>query len=126
MVRPEPAILILDDDEATRDLYRRELGRVYRVNAYSSEREALAHLRSEPAQVIVVEPASLRDEDWTFIAALRSTPELAHAPIILCSTQDTRRRGAELGVAATLIKPTTPAALLAVIDEVLLRTEAGS
>lgn len=117
-----PTVLILDDDEATRDLYRRELGRVYDVIACSNEREVLGYLRSESVQVIVVEPAALYDEEWTFIAALRSTPDLAQTPIILCSTQDTRRRGAELGVTATLLKPATPAALLAVIEAVLLRT----
>ncbi len=122
MASLQPAILILDDDEATRDLYRRELGRVYQVVACSSEREVLGYLRNESVQVIVVEPAALRDEEWSFIAALRSIPDLAHTPVILCSTQDTRRRGTELGVAATLIKPVTPAALLATIDAVLLRT----
>jgi DNA-binding response OmpR family regulator len=122
MTPPQPAVLILDDDEATRDLYRREVGRVYRVVACSNEREVLGYLRNGSAQVIVVEPAALQDEEWSFIAALRSAPDLAHTPIILCSTQDTRRRGVELGVAATLIKPATPAALLAAIDAVLLRT----
>ena len=113
------AVLILESDEATLNMYCRELGRVYRVIACHNEREAIACLRSEMVQALVVEPAMFPDSQWSFIAAVRTNPETNRLPIILCSTLDVRRRGAELGVAATLIKPVTPQTLVATVSAVM-------
>ena len=119
MARLQLAVLLLESDEATLNLYRRELGRVYRVIACRNEREAVIHLRSEMVQAIVVEPAMFHDGEGSFIAALRTNPETSRLPIILCSTLDVRRRGAELGVAATLLKPVTPQTLVATVTAVM-------
>jgi response regulator RpfG family c-di-GMP phosphodiesterase len=119
MARLHLAVLILESDEATLNLYCRELGRVYRVIACRNEREAITCLRSEMVQALVVEPAMFPDGEWSFIAAVRTNPETNRLPIILCSTLDVRRRGAELGVAATLIKPVMPQTLVATVTAVM-------
>jgi DNA-binding response OmpR family regulator len=113
------AVLLLESDEATLNLYCRELSRVYRVIACRNEREAVTRLRSEMVQVLVVEPAMFQDDEWSFIVAVRTNPETNRLPIIFCSTLDVRRRGAELGVAATLIKPVTPQTLVATVTAVM-------
>jgi response regulator RpfG family c-di-GMP phosphodiesterase len=119
MARLQLAVLLLESDEATLNLYCRELGRVYRVIACRNEREAVTCLRSETVQALVVEPAMFQDDEWSFIAAVRTNPETNRLPIILCSTLDVRRRGGELGVAATLIKPVTPQTLVAAVTAVM-------
>jgi response regulator RpfG family c-di-GMP phosphodiesterase len=125
MARLHLSVLILESDEATLNLYCRELGRVYRVIACRSEREAVACLRSEMVQALVVEPAIFPDCEWSFITAVRTNPETARLPIILCSTLDLRRRGAELGVAATLIKPVMPQTLFATVTAVMQSPDAS-
>lgn len=119
MARLHLAVLLLESDAATLNLYCRELGRLYRVIGCSNEREAVTCLRSQVVQVLVVEPAMFQDDEWSFIVAVRTNPETNRLPIILCSTLDVRRRGAELGVAATLIKPVTPQMLVAAVSTVI-------
>ncbi len=111
MAPSKTTILILETDEATRDLYRRELGKVYRVIACATEREALTAMQTEAVQAVVLEPTALNDADWSFVKAVRALPHYSHVPMVVCSTLDARRRGVELGVAAYLIKPVTAQAL---------------
>lgn len=112
--RGETVILILEQDDATRELYRRELARCYRVVACADKREAWAALQSEPVEGIVLEPAALHD-GWTFVAAVRRVAGYSQTPIVVCSTLDDRRRGVEAGVAAYLVKPVMPQALVAAL-----------
>lgn len=121
MSHREAPILILEADAATRELYRRELSRAFRVLACGSEREALSLLQREQVQALIVEPTSLHDEDWAFLTLLRGLPGYHRVPVVVCSTLDARRRGAELGVAAYLVKPVGPQTLLATVSGVLQR-----
>ena len=61
------------------------------------------------------------DPEWTprLIESLRSIPRLSSVRIILCSTQDERRRGMSLGATAYLVKPILPTALLDTLRQVL-------
>lgn len=116
---PHPSILIIEDDAATRELYQRELGRVYPVVVCGDEREAYTLLRGEAISVIVLEITALHDQDWNFVTAARTLLGYDDLPIIVCSTVDERRRGAELGVAAYLVKPVVPRTLLDTVNYVL-------
>lgn len=119
--RPELAILILDDDAETRDLYRRDLERFYRVVTCAQEGEALAALAGAPFAALVLEPVALADGDWRFVAAVHALPGCSRLPIVLCSTLDARRRGAEVGAAAYLVKPVLPSTLRATLANVIQR-----
>jgi DNA-binding response OmpR family regulator len=118
-LRSRPSILIVEDDAATRELYQRELGRTYPVVACDDEQEAYSLLQSKAISVIVLEITALQDQDWTFVTAARTLPGYADLPIIVCSTVDERRRGAELGVAAYMVKPVVPKTLLDTVNLVL-------
>lgn len=111
----------MDDDAETRDLYRRDLERVYHVVTCAQENEALAALAAAPFAALVLEPAMLAERDWSFVAAVRRLPGCGSLPIILCSTLDARRRGAEVGAAAYLVKPALPSALRATLADVIRR-----
>lgn len=114
-------VLVLDADEATRALYQRTLSRKWRIVVCASETEAMAALNRMRVDAVVVEPAALNDSEWTFLHRVRSRHQRGDAPlpIIICSTLDQRRQGAELGVAAYLIKPVSPQALEAVLEATL-------
>lgn len=119
MASPRRIVLILDHDEATRELYRRELSRRFQVIPCKSEGEAWASLEQQVVDAVVLELTALDDEEWSFVARLRTMGGSRNLPIVICSTLDARRRGSELGAAAYLIKPVTPQALLSVLSAAL-------
>ena len=113
-------VLLLEDDAATRELYRRELSRSFTVIACGSEREAAAQLsatQGHGVDVLVLEPAALSNDARHLVATARQLyPRL---PIIVCSVLDLRGRSAELGASVCLIKPVTPAVLASTLVNVL-------
>ena len=113
------SILIVEGDQVTRELYERELSRVYRVIACAGEDEARSALAREQVQAVIVEPTLLADDDWSFIAQLRDEPARADLKVVICSTLDARRRGLEMGVDAYLVKPVLPSELLAALTRAL-------
>jgi len=124
MTETAVCVLVLDADEATRTLYQRTLSRKWHVVACASEVEARAALKRTRVDAVVVEPSSLNDPDWTFLRRLRARPQRnsAPVPILVCSTLDQRRMGAEMGVAAYLIKPVSPHTLQSVLETTLQGT----
>lgn len=114
-------VVLLENDEATRELYRRELARRFTVIACSTEREALTALQEQLVQAIVVEPVALADDTWGFFDILRRTETGRKIVVVVCSILDARRRGLEFGADAYLIKPVTPATLAATLAYLLRR-----
>jgi DNA-binding response OmpR family regulator len=115
-------VLLLEDDAATRELYRRELSRSFSVVACGSEQEAAAQLAAAQTEgagvdVLVLEPAALSSDAGRFLAFVRR--KHPHLPIVVCSILDVRGRSAELGASVYLIKPVTPALLANTLANVL-------
>lgn len=132
MTQSPACVLVLDADEATRTLYQRTLSRIWRVLVCATEGEAEQAIRRAPAHApvnaLVVEPATLNDSQWSFlrrISARTNSHTGKPIPIVICSTLDQRRLGAELGVAAYLIKPVSPQLLQETLLD-LLRNTNGS
>jgi DNA-binding response OmpR family regulator len=111
MPEPDSAVLLIEDDPSTRELYGRELSRDYQVLTCSTESEALALLETHPVCAIVLEPGLQNGQGWSLLAMLHVMPRTRTIPIILCSTLDERRRGMELGATLYLTKPVLPVAL---------------
>jgi DNA-binding response OmpR family regulator len=117
MATSQSTVLLLEDDAATRELYRRELSKSFCVVACGSEQEASAQLDGANVDAFVLEPAALSNEAWRFVALVRRRyPQL---PIVVCSILDVRNRSAELGASVYLIKPVTPALLINTLATVL-------
>lgn len=119
MVDATKVVLILDADDATCNLYRRELARTYQVITYSTEHEAWEMLNRQQVDALVLEPIALGDDDWNFVVRLRTDERFVHMPIIICSTLDARRRGVSMGVSAYLIKPASPQTVAAAVAAAL-------
>jgi DNA-binding response OmpR family regulator len=116
-----PAILLLEADEETGELYERELGRHYRVFRCQDEVEAFRFLETADVQAIVLEPGVSEGGGWRLLECLRDIPRLSSVRIVLCSTLDERRRGLSLGASAYLVKPILPVTLLDTLSQVLVR-----
>jgi DNA-binding response OmpR family regulator len=117
MSRETPAILLLEADIATRELYERELGRCYRVYGCGAEADLFELLATVDICAIVMEPAVADGAGWRIAERLRdAAPALC---LVLCSTLDERRRGMSLGAAAYLVKPILPTTLLETLQQVL-------
>ena len=113
------AILLLEADPVTRELYERELDRHYRVFTGLDESEALQLLRTVDIRAVVLEPAMSDGAGWHLLASMQAMQFRSPLRIILCSVLDERRRGMNLGAAAYLVKPVLPKTLLDTLQQVL-------
>ena len=108
-------ILIVDDDVPTLELYQRELAREYRVLTCTDEHEATELLEHEDVSAVVLEPVAVGDQGWARLAAMTHTQAERSVPVLVCSTQDDRRRDVAMGAVGRLVKPVLPATLLAAL-----------
>ena len=120
-----PTILIIENDIATLNLYRRELSRDFAVIACSSKNEALQTITSKNLDAVVLEPAALNGEGWTLLESIlaQRTEHARVLPTVLCSVLDERKRGLEMGATIFLVKPVLPLQLLETLHQVIGKTE---
>ena len=119
-----PTILIIEKDQATLELYCRELNRDFDVLVGSGKNEVLQTIKAQNVNAIVLEPAAWNGQGWDLLdKILALPPELRSFPIVLCSVLDERKRGLDMGAAAFLVKPVLPSQLLDTVRQVLGRTE---
>ena len=117
-----PTVLVVDDDPAIRTMVRRMLARVPCTVAEACDGdEALAHIRQEPPQLILLDIVMPRLDGWAVLRTLQAegfTPDL---PVVLISgnvvLDDAAAR--ELGAAAVLPKPFQLTAVRALVQELL-------
>lgn len=102
------ALLLIEPDHATRQLYERELSKRWRVVAVEQITEMLDVLTAEPINAIILEPGAIKAEQWQLLTAAREQIGKAALPIIICSSVDERSKGYESGASAYLIKPVSP------------------
>ena len=119
-----PTILIVENDAATLELYRRELGREYRMFACFSKSEALDAIDSQNPKAIILEPVALNEDGWELLNAIVNLPN-RFLPVILCTILDERKRGLQGGAAVYLVKPVLPAALIEALRKVINKTESA-
>jgi DNA-binding response OmpR family regulator len=110
-------VLIVDDDASVREYVRMLLEQTgYSVMTVDDGHTALAYLGRVRADVILLDLMMPVLDGWSFAEAVRADRELSRIPIIVYSASVD---GALPGVAATLLKPSTPEELLSTIERVL-------
>jgi DNA-binding response OmpR family regulator len=110
------AVLIVESDSATSDLYVRELSRYFEVLACGDAAEALLVLAQRPLDAIILEPVGLGAPGWDLPRAARNCPRNCQTPFVVCSTVDDRKTGMDRGATVYLVKPVLPATLISVLQ----------
>jgi class 3 adenylate cyclase/CheY-like chemotaxis protein len=114
-------LLVVDDDEANRDMLSRRLKRLgYRVALAEHGREALTRLAEQPIDLILLDIVMPELNGYEVLLRLKTSDELRHVPVLVLSASDeldTAVRCIELGAEDYLPKP---------IDSVLLRARIGA
>ena len=89
--KPVETILVVDDDNEVRQLYRRMLDsdeREYRVLRAGDGVQALEMLANEKVDLILLDVSMPRMDGFQFLAARESNPELRDVPVIMLSARD--------------------------------------
>ncbi len=114
-----PAILLIERDEITLELYQRELCKSFSVIPFMELGGVLETLDDREIQAVVIEPEICSGEGWKLIDAIhKAFPDRA-IPVIVCSTSDAPREGPRREVARHLTKPVLPKTLREITLQVL-------
>ena len=114
----QPRILVVDDDPNIRELLTQEFTEAgYVVDVAGDGREALAHVRRDRPDLILLDVMMPEMNGFDVAAVLKNDPSTMEIPIVILSIVQDRDRGFRLGVDRYLTKP---------IDTDLLFKEVGS
>jgi signal transduction histidine kinase len=120
-----PVVLVADDNPDIRRLLERRITqRGLRVVAVANGTEALARLRSEPIDLVLLDLMMPGMDGFAVIAAIERDPQLCEIPVIVISSLDDVTsfvRAIELGADDYLTKPFDPVMLGARLDAWLQR-----
>ena len=119
MLKPSHAVLIIENDLATAEMYQRALSQHYRVFTSTVEADVLALVSANSLHAVVMEPGPLNGPGWALLAELQRHPNTGSIPVIVCTSQDRRRLDMEMSTAAYLVKPVLPATLLKMVRRLI-------
>ena len=101
-----PTVLIVDDNAGLVDLLQRYLAdQPYRVLAASGGREGLRLAREAAPSVIVLDVMMPEMDGWEILQRLRTYPDTARTPVIICSAVGEPELAQSLGATLFLPKP---------------------
>jgi DNA-binding response OmpR family regulator len=108
-----PSVVLAEPDAATSELYQRALQQRFTVRTAADEQQLLRLLTGESIAAVVLEPNAFGEQAWPAVARIAAGCRNSGTVLLICSTQDERRLGHELGVSEYLLKPTLPEVLTA-------------
>jgi DNA-binding response OmpR family regulator len=117
--KPVPAVLLIESDPITLDLYQRELCKSFMVIAFNGLEGVLETLAKQDFQAIVIEPEIDADQGWDLIHSIREIFPFKPIPVIVCSTRDKDRSDPALEISKYLTKPVLPRALREKVLEII-------
>lgn len=113
-------ILLVEDDEASRDAYAAYLRHFGHEVIEARDGEACIELaRRHRPDIALVDLSLPKLNGWTATRILKESPETADMPVIVLSAHDLpdqRQRAMDAGASAFLPKPCEPPRVLAAID----------
>ena len=116
-----PAILLIEKDEVTLEMYERELCKSFTVFAQTDTAGIPELLASQPIRALIIEPEIDHGQGWALIRSLPTFFPGRSIPVIVCSTREPNGRGSgrDPQAARYLTKPVLPQTLRELTLEVL-------
>jgi response regulator RpfG family c-di-GMP phosphodiesterase len=106
-----PAIVLIEKDEITLDLYQRELSKSFEVSTFTEIDGVLEALANQEIRAIIIEPEIGSGQGWELIDSIERAFLGRRIPVIVCSTRDPNDIHQAGSVAKYLIKPVLPKVL---------------
>ncbi|NLF03033.1 MAG: response regulator [Anaerolineales bacterium] len=117
---PSRRILVVDDTTADARLYGLYLGsRHYVLELARSQQELAERLESGLPDLIVLDVLMPGWDGWAILQQLKTRPETASIPVVICSVLSQPELALSLGAAAVLQKPVSEEAFVQVVDEMI-------
>jgi CheY-like chemotaxis protein len=124
--RPPDTILVVDDDQAVRDLLERFLtGEGFRVVTAERGEDVPRMAREIRPAAITLDVMMPGQDGWAVLVALKSDPALADIPVVMLSIVDNKNLGYALGASDYLTKPVDRDRLLAVLHKYAVAGKPG-
>ena len=115
-----PLVLVVDDDDHSRDILAQTLRRAgLRAAEASGGAEGLRLARELAPDLITLDVLMPGTDGWTVLRELKSDPATAAIPVVLASITDNRALGSALGAAAYVTKPFERDALMDTVRRLL-------
>jgi DNA-binding response OmpR family regulator len=105
-----PAIVLIENDEVTLELYQRELRKSFVVFAFSELEGALEEIANRDIRAVVIEPEINSAKGWDLIHSIYTNYPERSIAVIVCSTRDSSD-SSFLAVTKYLTKPVLPKTL---------------
>jgi DNA-binding response OmpR family regulator len=106
-----PAIVLIENDEVTLELYQRELRKSFTVFAFTELEGVLEVIAKQDIQVVVIEPEGHSGKGWDLIHSIHLTNPDRAISVIVCSTRDSNDKDQTHEVNKYLTKPVLPRTL---------------
>jgi DNA-binding response OmpR family regulator len=114
-----PAIILIEKDELTLELYQRELSKSFTVFPFTEICDVLTTLANRDIKAVVIEPEIDSARGWELIRSIQEAYQDRSIPVIVCSTRDSNNTGLARKVTKYLTKPVLPKTLREEILKVL-------
>jgi len=114
-----PAIILIEKDELTLELYQRELSKSFTVFAFTEIGDVLTTMANRDIKAVVIEPEIDSARGWELIRSIQAAYQDRSIPVIVCSTRDSNNADLARKVTKYLTKPVLPKTLREEILKVL-------
>jgi DNA-binding response OmpR family regulator len=115
------AIVLIENDGVTLELYQRELSKSFTVFGFTKTDEVLSTIANHDIQAIVIEPEIQLGKGWDLIHTIGLAFPERCIPIVVCSTREPGSSRMAPEVTRYLIKPVLPKTLREKILEIIKR-----
>ena len=116
-----PAIILIEQDEVTLELYQRELSKSFTIFSFTELSGVLETMANQDIQAVLIEPEIQSRQGWELIHSIHMAFPDRLIPVIVCSTRDTRSIDHAWEVTKHLTKPVLPKTLREKTLEILER-----
>jgi signal transduction histidine kinase/CheY-like chemotaxis protein len=113
-------ILVIDDDDDTREIIQRELSpKGVRVVGASSGEEGLKKAKEIRPDLITLDILMQDIDGWQVLSRIKADPDLANIPVVMLSMMDEKSKGLSVGVSDYLTKPADRGQLASLVAKYL-------